>query len=304
MICHAANRFSNIYLKHGELLKQSYTLALTSCVLAEKIWPAINSAIPQTSLLLLRYTSLYFIGPQIQQLCKSGRDLYLASHYGDVTGIVLTAAKVTVKATNLFLTIAQFVMPVFNLLTMTRLATTLGEIIVPLSRGAWFIGCSNQISDYYLNKNLVSELESLVQNERQRITKVMNNFLELLKNPVSACPKAIDPLALRLIRQCEGSSLDLFQDSCTLNDDEAMRYLAIVRECIEQKGFYSEAGTALSALGYAAMHISKLYPDSVVEWSLRWSISFLYLLKIVHKKIFLQKQQSKIDGHDGTTTTP
>jgi hypothetical protein len=298
MIAQAYHTASRAYIYHGELIKQAYTLSLTSCVLAGKIWTAMPPLAPNLSLLLLRYTGICFIGPQVNHLCKSFYDFRLAFHYSDYQGMCQTAAKVGVKATNLFLTIAQFAVPIIALLANPAVSVEFAAALVPISRAAWAIGCGNEICDYYLNHSLLDELKALEHHDTQK-KQIVESFLGMLGENALDAKQKESSLALRLVRQCEGSTLDLFTNAIDakqtpVTNELSQRQFSVLCDSLDQKNHYGEAGTVLSGLGYGAMHISKLYPDGIVEWSLRWSISFLYLLKSIHKKMFNAEQQDKL----------
>lgn len=295
----------NFYHEHSDLIKNVETTILTTSVLVGKIWKSIPQTIPLVSLIVLRYTGILFIGAQVQHCQKSFYDLKLAIQYRDFPGIVLVASKVAVKVATLFLTIAAFTTPLLGLFFSSALALSCATLLRPLSRSSWLLGCINEMCDYFSNHSLKKELDALkIKNDSAvRIHNVVINFMAILNKDKIDIRAPESLLALKIARQCTGSSLKLFRSSafstkykknCYLNEEEERHYFSELRKTLNQKNHHTEAGTALSSLGYLCMHVSKLYPDGPVEWGLRWSMSMLYCMKTVEKKIFQYLQRKRI----------
>lgn len=254
------------------------------------------SAIADLSLVLLKYSSILFINSQVLHLQKSIYDLHLALKFRDGQGILFTAAKVAVKALNIFLTCMGLLIPTANLFGFYQLASGCFALVVPLSRTGWLLGCMNESNDYFQNRRLGSELDHLNPEKRQ---KLIVDF-QSLRNSTYRQSINKPSLALRLIRQSEGSTQEIFVrvilkwKISRLTPQKIEQIIKEFQLSLVKKNDLTETGGWLSAVGYASMHISKLYPEGILEWSLRWSLSMLYMIKSLHKKDFQNRLEQRI----------
>ncbi len=284
------------YRRHTDLIQNGQTLLLTTVVLASKIFSSIPDVVANLSMATLKYTGILFINAQVMHLQKSAYDLKLALTFFDFKGILLTALKVSVKSANIFLIISGFVMPIISLIGFKVFSASLLTLLLPISRSSWVLSCFNEISDYYQNQLLYQELSALNLTQSKNL---ITNF-KTLQSKFSNHRSSDYHLALRLIRQNEGSTLEIFKNSLThrnvisLPTWQTQLYIREFQASLYKKNTLSESGSLLSGLGYTSMHVSKLYPDGIVEWGLRWNMSLLYFIKTIDKKFFQAEQEKRI----------
>ena len=102
------NCWMHVWHKHSDLVSSTGILAVTTCLLAAKIFPRIPAILPRLSLVILNFTGVIWLNIQVREIKKSAADLQLALKIKDLSGATLTAAKVMVKGINALLTCGLF----------------------------------------------------------------------------------------------------------------------------------------------------------------------------------------------------
>jgi hypothetical protein len=131
----------------------------------------------------------------------------------------------------------------------------------------------------------------------------MKCFLEVLVLPIDK-QKALDAaqeeklfveerlLTRRIVRQLDLWTVQTFQaslkDKKTVENArmEAIKLFYSVKDSMMNRQAAIEANLGLMGLGYAAMAVSRAWPDTVADMSARWVMSVLYTDELVRQKLF------------------
>ena len=264
--------------KHTDVISNLGILAITTCLLASKIFKQTPNFLPRLAMVVFNYGGIIWLNVQVRDLLKSGRDLSRAIKACELGGIVETAAKVFVKGVNAILTCVIF-----------------GGSIV----SAFVFPQASDIRDYFANEVLLQRLEKLEADPEGSllIGKVMVCFLKIVKNvPPSSkeffkCKREWQ-LADALVRQLDNYTLETFQESLSKDRKEknplvdALKLFYGVKDGMRNNQATTKANLSLTALGYISMGICRAFPDTLVEWLTRWSMSVLYTDAFIQRKFF------------------
>src|ERR1700733_5728087 len=94
--------------KHTDLVSSGGILAITTCILASKIFEGMPPLLPRLSRIVFNYGGIIWLNVQMRELIKSGKDWYRALRLKQWAAVAELSLKVAIKAFNIFLTCANF----------------------------------------------------------------------------------------------------------------------------------------------------------------------------------------------------
>lgn len=285
--------------KHTDLISSFSILALNACILGSKIFKSIPFFLPRLSSVILNVGGVIWLNIQMRDCLKSCQDFKNAISIRDYSGMLFTASKVAVKASDILLISGLFVAALIALVNFPAVTLTMYAIMRPIALTSLVAKIALDISDYFINKRLLQRLDVLQRCEnKEKITAIMQSFIDHLKkeNHKNEVPLQEKKLAIYLIRQLKSSTLEIkFQEqasfqlkhlnsSNTLDEKYAMELFSKVKQSMEDKQTMTKANLGLTALGYAIMGVNRIYPDTLLQSSLTFFISFLYTIKLIKQK--------------------
>lgn len=285
--------------KHTDVISSMGILAITTCLLASKIFDQTPKFLPRMAMLVYHYAGIIWLNVQVRDLVKSVKDASRAVQFFDVPAMVETAAKVFVKGSNIILTCVIFAGSVVSAFVFPQASLAIALSIRSFSLSCLCINVASDIRDYFANEALLKRLEKIEASADGTllIGKVMVCFLEIVKDirspsKVSGEWKEEWALADRLVRQLDSYTVETFRESLQKDRKEknplvdVLKLFYGVKDGLLSTQAYTKANLSLTTLGYISMGICRAFPESLVEMLARWSMSVLYTDEFIQRKFF------------------
>lgn len=281
--------------KHTDLISNLGILAITTCLLASKVFEKTPKILPRLAMMVYNYGGIIWLNVQLRDAIKSGKDLWRAIEGKDYAGMIETAAKAFVKGVNIILTCVIFGGSLASAFLMPQASLSIALAIRSFSLTCLAINVASDIRDYFANHTLLKQLEAMEAHPEGSllIGKVMVCFLEIIKQVKVSSPMSNEKrLADRLVRQLDTYTLETFQESLGQDRKEkhplvdALKLFYGVVDGMHSNQATTKSNLSLTALGYFSMGICRAFPDSLVEMTARWSMSVLYTDAFIQRKFF------------------
>lgn len=176
-------------------------------------------------------------------------------------------------------------------------------IMRPFSLFSLLVGIGTEVYDYKKNGDLIRKITVIEKaNDRGlRTQNIMRHFLNrLISSKENKEPNDPDKqLARHIFRQLEHFTLETFKGEIQkkhpkildkLSPDDAKKLFSALTKALQDKQIYTKTNLWLIALGYMGMAICRLWPETLVQSSTTWGMSFLYTSKLIYQKT----QQAKL----------
>lgn len=281
--------------KHTDLISSGGILAITTCLLAGKIFQSIPRILPRIAKVVFDFGGVIWLNVQVRDVIKNGRDLSRTIKNHDLPAMLEVAAKVLVKGVNVLLTCAIFAGSIVAACGLPQYALALALAIRPVGLACLGVNIISDIRDYVVNERVLQRLALIDQ--QSTIAKVMTCFLEIINpcailNDVSVSWTEERRLADVIVRQLDTFTVETFQEMLRKKREnvdarmEAMKLFYSVKDGMLCKQAGTKANLSLIVLGYISMGICRAFPDSLVEMSTRWAMSVLYTDELIRQKLF------------------
>lgn len=286
--------------KHTDLISSLGILAITTCLLAAKIFKNIPSILPRLANVVFNYGGIIWLNVQVRDFIKSCRDWGRVVGQGDWQALLETTAKVFVKGVNILLTCAFFGASVAAAVGFPQLTLALHMAVRPLSLTSLAINIAGDVRDYFANEEVLKQLDSLetdCKTDRQ-IAKVMGCFLEIVMRPKHVPCRGLlqwskeRKLADFIVRQLDTYTLETFQEGLgkkrALSDvrQEVLKLFYNVQDSMRNRQANTKANLFLTVVGYVSMGICRAFPETVVEKATRFGMSVMYTDELIRQKLF------------------
>lgn len=280
--------------KHTDLISSVGILAISTCLLASKIFDAIPKILPRLSLVVFNYGGIIWLNVQVRDLLKSCNDLVYGIKHKHWSQVVETAAKVFYKGVNVLLTCAFFGSSVLAVVGFPGAVLSVALAVRPLSLVSLALNICSDLRDYFINEAILREVEKIETgaDARNKIGSMMIQFLERIKGVKSTGESTQETfLADKVIYQLDTQTLETFQEKISgrvvegNHRVEAMKIFFAVQDGIRSRQAGTRASLSLTIMGYLSMGLSKMFPDSLTEMASRWSMSVLYTDDLVRHKL-------------------
>lgn len=278
--------------KHTDLISSAGILAISTCLLAAKIFKKMPSFLPKIANFIFNYGGIIWLNVQVRDFLKSCRDVGHAVREKDWVGLIETAAKVLVKGVNVLLTVVNFGAYLLTAVGLPHVSLSIYMALRPVSLGSLAINILSDIRDYFANRGLLKDLKKAEQlyTFEQTAHKVASCFMDIvIKGKAAKETKGTPerPLAYRIVRQVDAFTLHaitekLKKDSVT---DKVKLYESL-KKSIEGTQNMTKGNLFLTVLGYVSMGVCKAFPESVIDKAVRWFMSLLYTAKLAWEKLF------------------
>jgi hypothetical protein len=284
--------------KHTDLISSVGILAITTCLFAAKIYSSIPSIIPRLSRFVLNFGGIIWLNVEVRDFRKSCRDFYLATGIRDLQGLVVTAAKVFVKASDILLTCGMFLASAVALGGFPQMTAGMYLAMRPIAIVSLGMRIATEVYDYFANEKLLQMLRRISQLSHQYSLRqgIMRCFFECLylsrkTDILSLFPKKVKKLSVKLLRQLDLATLETFRENLSKNirEDPYRKNLKLfysLKESMQNKQAMTQANLSLIALGYFSMGICRIFPDTLLEMGFRWGMSVLYTDELLRQKFF------------------
>ena len=294
--------------KHTDVISNVGILAITTCLLASKIFEKTPKILPRLAKVVFDYCGIIWLNVQIRDFFKNGKDFIRASKTFKFSPIMETAAKVFVKGANVLLTCVYFAGSVASAFFFPQASLTIALAVRSFALSCLVINIGSYIRDYFANKALLKRLEKLEKDPQRGllIGKVMVCFLEIVKNTqtpskVTSLWKKEWELADALVRQLEHYTMETFKESFDNKERkekspfiDALKLFYGVKQAMINKQSFTEGNLSLIAFNYVGMGICKAFPDSLIEMIVRWSSSVLSTDQFLQEKFFQSELSEQI----------
>lgn len=285
--------------KHTDVISNLGILAITTCLLASKIFEQTPKILPKMAMVVYNYGGLIWLNVQARDLNKSVKDCLRSCQMANIGGTVETAAKVFVKGSNIILTCVIFAGSVISAVAFPETSLAIALSIRSFSLSCLGINILSDVRDYVANEALLKRLEELDSNAEGSVLigKVMVCFLEIIKDLKTPSKVTSEweeewKLADRLVRQLDHYTLETFKESLEQDRKEknplvdALKLFYGVVDGMKSNQGTTKANLSLIALGYFSMGLCRAFPDSLTEMLSRWIMSVLYSDEFIQRKFF------------------
>lgn len=267
---------------HSDLVSSLGILSITSCLFAAKIFPQIPPLIPRFSLVVLNFTGIISLNMQARDVVKSAQDFCFSLKINDLKGMALTAVKVAVKGINTLLTVGMFGAAIIAFCGFPQVTTMMYLAMRPFAVIALTVGIASDVADYFLNEELLKKFETV-----SNPTQLAEEFTELVVSKKSSLQ------VVEIHRQLDMQVIETFQDNLK-SYHENEKIFPLIQESLQSKQMGTETNLSLIVMGYIAMGICRMFPDSIAEMATRWSISMYYTGELIRQKIFRKNLESQL----------
>lgn len=286
--------------KHTDLVSSVGILAISTCILAAKIFKSTPAFIPRTANLIFNYGGIIWLNDQSRDLSKSCKDFTRSFENRQYVGMVETAAKVVYKAINILLTCVNFTAAVVTAVGFPHVSLAMYMAMRSVGLTSLALNIVADVRDYFVNNQLLTELDGLEKkaSDDRQIAKVMTCFIETILEPKHVACQGLEQwkeealLADKLVRQLDIYTLMTFKESLAKPKKdvdprhESTKLYYAVQDSILSRQCYTKSNLFLTSLGYVSMGICRAFPETVLEKSVRWMMSVLYTDEIIRQKIF------------------
>jgi hypothetical protein len=285
--------------KHTDVVSNLGILAITTCLLASKIFEQTPKILPRLAMIVYNYAGIIWLNVQARDLIKSIKDLSRSIQQFEKLSMLETAAKVFVKVSNIMLTCVIFTGSVLSAFVFPEASLTIALSIRSFSLSCLCINVFSDIRDYFANQGLLRQLHKIeaAPNSSILIGKIMVCFLEIIKNMETPSKISLEwteewKLTDRLVRQLDHYTIETFQESLQTDRKEkvplvdAIKLFYGIKDGMQRSQAFTEANICLTYLGYASMGICRAFPDTLIEMLARWSMSVLYTDEFIQRKFF------------------
>lgn len=289
--------------QHTDAISSIGILAVTTAVLASKIFRSLPVVVGRSGRLFLEFCGIIWLNVQLKEFSKCGRDCLRAIQSTSYSAIARTAIKVIIKGVNVLLTCAYFGASVSSFGGFPHISTMIYTSLRPLSLAILSIEIVNEIGDYMTNRKLLEKL-NLIENESNasnRLLKIVKSFFEINEDQkiyqsktthIDANQKNSNErkLAETLVRQLDFFTLstikEIYEKNSSSNEDRRIKALRLyfqIKDGLSNIHARVKSNLNLTVLGYLSRGICKMYPDSLTEMTVRWGMSVLYTDELVIK---------------------
>lgn len=297
-----------LYNKNSNLISSFTNLALNTILLASCLIKRIPPIVPRVSFTLLSFTGMISINMQGRDWSKHMLDCRLALRFRTYPTLLLTAARVCVKGTNILLTCGLFAGAVIALAGYPQVSLTMFQVMRPIAMAALAGTISGEFIDYGSNKRLLGRLGAVhTQSDADaKIQAVAQNFIFMAYQPpyrkmdprirLEAGKQAEQMLALDAVRQMEEWALDSFKQGLAaqaigrhsiLTNAQSLHVYTGIEKALAQTQTMTKANIGLTTLGYISLGLCRLFPQTAIQYSLTLAMSLLYTGKMVYEKHLL-----------------
>lgn len=270
--------------KHTDLISSLGIFTLTTCLLVSKIFNNIPTILPRISLVVLNVGSIIWVNVQIRDFLKSCRDLKIGLTVADIEGVIITAAKCFVKGCDILLSCHLFSAAVIALAGFPHISATMYATMSPIAVASLLMKIGEDVYDYFTNESVLKKMETLSVKE----AAITICFVKMMTDS-SFRPKAIDDesrFTAKVIRQLDTPALEIFQETFEEKVLEEKKIFLALKDSLQSKQTGTKNSLGLISLGYVSMGICRMYPDSIIEYGVRWIMSLLYTSELIRQKIF------------------
>lgn len=299
---------SDAYRNNSDLISSVTNLALNSILLVSKIFISIPVIIPRIAFTLLSFSGIISINMQARNVLKDSVDLRLAIQVRSLSGVLLTAARVFVKSTNILLTCTLFGGSIVALAGFPLASLLMFSLLSRLSTITLIAAISGEFIDYFSKKKLLGRLHVIneLEDRDARVQTIAQNFISMayqssyqklnirLENDEAI--RKDQQLAANIVRNIDNWALEAFKHglaakmigkNTVLTPNEAIDVYNGLIEAIEKSQTIAKANIGLRALGYISLGICKLYPQTILQYGITLAMSLFYTSKMVMEKYLL-----------------
>lgn len=293
------------YRKHSDLVASVTNVALNAIMFLSTVVRQIPSIFPRIAFTCLSFTGMISMNMQGSDWIKHVRDCRFAIHLRFFVPVMLTAARVCVKACNIFLTFSTFGAAVIALCGFPHISITIFVVLQPLALLALIGTIFGELIDYYSNTRLLNRLHAVKKEDpeglvAQRVAQCFVNFAfqplfqkmdsRIDRNVVWKNPQR---LAFDVLAQMEEWDLNNLKEKLAaagigrysvLSQSEGLWVFKKVGKSLQHHQTMTKANIGLIVLGYVSMGLCRLFPQTIIQYGVTLGMSLLYTAKLAYRK--------------------
>ncbi|MBA3816373.1 MAG: hypothetical protein H0X29_07610 [Parachlamydiaceae bacterium] len=298
------HKIKNILDHHTDAISSIGILAVTTALLAAKIFPSMPAIIGKSGRLVLEFSGIIWLNVQIKEFSKSVRDCSRALYSSDYETILRTVLKVSIKGVNILLTCAYFSASIATFIGFSQVSGTIYMTLRPLSLAILSTEIINDIWDYATNIKLLKKMDLIEgsPNPSFQIAKLICSYLNInLVNRSQHASTALtsERLASSIFTQLDTFTIKQLQTKKAHTPEDLGRISSKVgtsriqalclyyniKEGLINTQARVKSNLSLIVLGYVSRGICKMYPDSLTEMIVRWGMSVLFTNELIKYKL-------------------
>jgi hypothetical protein len=298
------------YHDHSLLISSVTNVALNTILFVSKIIKKTPAIIPRLAFTCLSFSGMISLNMQIRDWAKHVRDVRFALRFRSYSALLLTAARVCIKGTNILQTCSVFAGALIALAGMPHITFILFQVLRPISLCTLAGAIAGEFIDYALKKRLLKKMHKIHQLKEadEKIQLIAQKFIHLAyQSPYRKMDSRIrrDPLhkqeqhmAVDIIRQMEEWSLESFKKGLAaqsigknsiLTAAQALHVYKGIEMAIKQNQTMTKANIGLRALGYVSLGICRAFPQTLVQYGLTLTMSLFYTSKLIVENYLLKQ---------------
>jgi hypothetical protein len=279
--------------RQTDLISSSGILAITTCLLASKIFEGLPPLLPRLSRIVFNFGGIIWLNPQAKDFLKTGTDLTRALHLKQWTAFLETTLKVVNQAFGILLTCVTFGCSFISAFGFPQISLAIQFALRPAALASLAATIFSDVRDYFINEALLKQFHQIenAPDAAMRIPQVVIALLEAMqRHPTSSGSHQL--FADRVVRQLHRLTIETFQEKLAAKEAvedlrvEALKLFFLLKDSIASKQASTEANLSLMVMGYIGMGICRAFPESLLEIFTRWSMSVLYTDELIRQKLF------------------
>lgn len=281
--------------KHVDIIGNVGILAITTCLLAGKVFDNIPKVLPRIARVVYDFGGIIWLNAQVRDLIKSGRDFGRAFLEKDIPGVVEVATKVFVKGVNVFFTVAIFGGSIIAACGFPQASLALALAIRPLGLASLALNILLDVRDYSMNERLLKQFSSYEEDSEfsLSVAKTVASFAEIiLGRELSRGWEEQRRFADLLVRHLDTLTIETFQELLAKDREriqprsEALKIFYSIKDGMRSRQAGTKANLSLTAMAYISRGICRAFPDTLIDMTTRWSISVLWTDEFIRQKLF------------------
>ncbi len=263
------NRVLTVISQNTDLIQSVSYTTWNALIFLSRLFKQIPDYVGHASKCILSLHSYVplSVNLTLQDLSKHLHDVNHSICVNDKKAMLLTTLKVVAKVADTFLILAGTVASFASLAGSFAIATALYQLMIPIGIASLAVTIFFDIYDYIETKSLIGKINKI---EESKIDDVTRQVIRAINHK----PSINDGLGCRVVRQIDTWTLN------NLNDPSWEK----IKQALESTQDIKSRALIKRAIGYLAMLICRMYPNTLLQGGLQLGMSLYYTLDLAYTK--------------------
>lgn len=275
-------RTVHFFKNNSDLLGSCSILALNIALFVSKIFK--NIFVANLAYTILNFTGLFYFPHGVRDLLKDGKDLFYAITLKDHRAILLTVVKVIIVAIDAALLLVNCGAALLMLLGFPEISALIYLVTRPIAILSLVTSMALGVANIFLNEDLLKRIKEKTPEERRSLALDVRS----LSIGKSASPK---PFAASILRQLDPYALEKMRQ-----EEKGEALYKMMKSALRVNQTIAHMQSMREMLGYVALFLIKLFPNTLFESSCLLGSSLFYTGELVYEKIARHKATHGKEG--------